>query len=310
MKKKVRRFIVGGLVLLLAAAGLVVYRVDALARAGVETGAGRALGTRTTLDSASIGIVSGRSELAGFQVGNPPGFGDGHFLKLDQAAVELSLAALLDDVVQVPAIALGGIDLNLERGLTGSNYDAIIANLRGFESGGGPREGKRFVVREIVVRDVKVHVKLLPGLGGALTQVTVPIPELRLRDVGSDSSGGVILAQVTGALVQAILAATIENGGGLLPQDLLQDLGRAVGGVDSLKTVGATLAVTVDGVLKDVTRDVGAAAAAAVDSAVKNVGQNVQQATQGLEDAAKKTMDDAARDLGGLFRKEDPKRRN
>jgi hypothetical protein len=238
--------------------------IDAIAKAGIEKGATYALGVETSLGSADVGVFSGTFEMSGLLIDNPAGFEDSpHFLKLDNGKVDVSLGSLQQDVVQVPLFAIDGVDVQLISSGGKSNYGVILDNLSRFESKEeAPKEeappeegGKKFVIREIVIRNVHVHADLLP-IGGKLTRVHVPIDEIRLQDVGTGSDQGVSIADLSGILVKAILKAAVEKGGDL-PKEIAGELNK---GLKALKGLG-----------EDAVEGVGKAGKAVIDEAGKAI---------------------------------------
>ena len=258
----------GGLLVLLAVAGVVVFvSIDAIAKAAIERGSTYALGVQTTLGSADIGIFSGEFRMKDLDVANPEGFTSDSFFTLGEGFVAVSLGSLRQDTVELPTLALSGVQMNLEKKGGSSNFGVITDNLKRFESGdtgqpGDPAEpGKNFVIREIVITDINVTVDLLP-LGGMLKRIEVPIDEVRLTDVGND---GLTTAEMTALVIKAIMAAVVENAGDL-PADLVNDLGGALGNLVSLKDLGITQTVDIKE-LKEA-QDV----AKSVDDAIKSLG--------------------------------------
>jgi hypothetical protein len=284
--KHVKRLIVAAIVVVVLVVVGAVLGIDRLARTGVEAGSTYALGVPTTLNKADIGIVSGRSELSGLTIANPKGFDADHLLTLNEGALDVSVGSLTKDTVEIPEFSLTGIDVNLESKATGSNYKVILENLGRFESGKdaqtGQQEGKKFIIREIIIKNVKVHVNLSP-LGGSLLKVTVPIDELRLRNVSGESDKGIVLAQLADTLIKAILTATIERGQGIVPGDMLNELGSGLKNLTSLADGGTTLSVAVDGKLKEVGEE--------LNKAAKQLGattKDAERALKGVGDLLKK----------------------
>ncbi len=67
-------------------------------------------------------------ELAGLQLSNAPGFGDEPFASVGEAAVRVKLAPLLDKELEVDAITLKGLQLNLAKAKDGrTNWDDLAA---------------------------------------------------------------------------------------------------------------------------------------------------------------------------------------
>lgn len=223
MKKLIKLVLV--LVILLIAAGVGVYfYLDTITKTAIEKGSTFALGVNTTLDSASLKVLSGQLVMGGLNVANPQGYDTNHFLNMKNGDVAVSLGSLTKDVVEVPHIRLTDIDLNLEKKNGKANYQVILDNLKGSETSPPPdkstEEGKRFIVNELSIKSINVH---LVGIGPMGT-INVPIDAIELNNVGSDTGKGVLLKDLSGVIVKAIFAAIVENGGGLIPADIAGEL--------------------------------------------------------------------------------------
>ena len=266
-------------VVLVAIVAIAFMSIDSIAKTAIERGSTYALGVQTTLASADIGILSGEFAMFGLDVANPEGFESDHFLQLGEGFLAVSLGSLREDTVEVPTLALTGIDINLEKRGGKANYKIIADNLKRFESGdtaddGGQADagkpGKRFVIHEIIIRDVNVTVDLVPA-GGALTRLEVPIDEIRMTDVGSESMTS---AELTNRVIKMILAAIVKNGAHL-PADLVNDLGGALAQLGDLDNITVT------------------ETARTVVKVVEGLGEG--------GDEVGKTIGDAIEGLGGLF---------
>lgn len=278
--KKLAKLVAVLLVLLgVAVLGIFVY-IDSIAKAAIERGSTYALGVETTLRWADVGILSGEFAMGGLKIDNPDGFDGDHFLQLERADVEVSLASLRQDTVELPLLVLSGVDMKLQRTLAGANYQVILDNLKRFESnqskdpGLSDESGRTFVIREVLISDVNVEVDLLP-IGGQLNRVKVAIDEIRLINVGSE---GVSMSQLTNVIIQAILAAVVQNAADL-PIDLITDLGGGLAGLtglglDATFKVGGEVTALVGDVLGEVTKAVGGAG--------EDVGKEIGKALEGL----------------------------
>jgi hypothetical protein len=282
------------LVLIVIIAVVVAFaRIDQLAKAGVETGATYALGVDTTLNKMDVGVLSGSVEMDALNVSNPSGFTSPHFFRLNDGKVAVSLGTLMEEKVVLPELKLHGVSMNLERKGNRSNYQVILDNLKRFESSEKAppkesKEGKKFVIDKVSIKDVDVQVDLLP-VGGELTRVPVKIEEIELQNVGSDSADGVMLADLTGILVEAILKAVVEKSGDLLPADMARELRS---GLSQLEGLGATSMQVVG----DVTT--------MVDGQVKQVGELGQHAAKQLQKSGKeltKQTDEVSKTLEGTL---------
>ncbi len=299
--KRVLKFGFVLLLVLVIAVFAVFFWMNELAKSGIEQGATYALGVDTTLDEAKIGVFSGQFGLAGMHVANPPDFNAASFLQLNRGDVAVTLGSLMGDKVEVPYLKLSGIELTLEHDGQRANYDVILEHLKSVGGDAGPDSeptepqpddtgsGKKYVIYEVVINDVTVngHFKIV---GDKTTDVSFKIPEIRLTEVGSDSEGGVLLSQVSGTLLQAVLEAVVRQGGDVLP-DLI--LGNLDAGLQDLGKLGDQMVTE-------------------AEKTIDRVGQEAERFGGEVEKEVEKTLDDAGKQLekgigdllGGLGSKE------
>ncbi len=262
----------GALVVVLVVIVVIVFiSIDSIAKAAIERGSTYALGVQTTLASADIGILSGEFAMSGLEVANPEGFESDHFLQLGEGFLAVSLGSLREDTVEVPTLALTGIDINLEKRGGKANYKIITDNLKRFESEDPGDEGaqadagepgKRFVVHEIIIRDVNVKVDI------GLTRMEVPIEEVRMTEIGSES---MTTAELTNRVVKMILAAIVKNGG-QLPADLVNELGGALAELGDIGNMTVTESVQAVGKIAEGLGDGGDEVGKALGEAVEGLG--------------------------------------
>lgn len=302
------------LVVVLGGVALFSY-VDKLAKSGIEKGGTYALGVPTTLGSADVGILGGTFSMSDLKVANVTGYPGPHFLSLGDASVAVSLSTLRESTVVLPKFSLDSIDVRLEKKDGAANYNVILDNLKKVSGGGGDKpapqpapsgEEKKFIINDLSITKVVVHVDVL-GSGGApaalgeaigvLTKVTIPIDEIKLQNVGKTGEGvagsGVTISQLTNIIVQAVLAAAVENGGGLIPADIMGDLQGKLNALGDLSKLDLKVLGDAKGTVQDLTKT--------ADDVKKKV-----------EDAAKegeKMVDDAKKALEGLIpKKKDEKK--
>lgn len=259
--------------------------VDRVAKSAIENGGTYALGVETTLDEADVSLLGGRFALSELEVANPPGFTSPQFLRLGSGKLEVSLSSLNSDRVEIPSLVLDGLTLSLERKDGQANYDAILKSLERFGSGDGgkaPKEPdtgpqKSYVIREVVLNDIRAEVQLLP-VGGELTKTTVTIPTIRLKNVGDD---GQSMSELFAAILDGVLRAVIESGADTLPKELLKDLKKKL-------------------------PDLGKEAQAfqrELEKSLGDLGEKAGELGKDLGEKAGKALDDAKKGLDGLFEK-------
>lgn len=269
--KLMLRIGIGVIVILLVAVLVGVLLIDGIARRAVEQNSSQALGVSTNLDHASVGIRAQRFSMSGLNIGNPDGFDTPHFLLLDDGHVDVALGTLRKETVELPTLYLEGININLEQKEGRSNYRVILDHMEKVrEETPSDPEGKKFIVRRLVIRDVKVHVDLLP-VGGSLTRLDMPIDEIVLTDVGTETERGVVLRELSGVIIQSLFLAILDRGGDILPDDLLNDLGGALASVGEFANFKLEVAGETLGEIGKGTRDV-----------LEGIGEGVGEGLRGL----------------------------
>lgn len=282
MRKLLKLVVVLAALLVVAAVLLVVF-VDRAAKKAIEESGTYALGTETTLESADIGLTSGRVQLDDLAVANPKGFEREHFLRIGQVQVAMPFQRVLDARIELDRLEISGLEVALERREGKTNYDTILDNLsRLSKKDGKPKEptegGKQIVLREIVLRDLTAHVDLLP-VGGELTRTTIRVPEVRLENVGNDMT----IAEAIGVVVRACIQAVIEGGATQIPGELLKDLTK------KLPAVGDVVVKVSEG----------------VQATVETVAREAGKVLEGAANEAGKLLEDAAKGVEGVFKKKD-----
>ena len=252
--KKIIKSIAALLVLLVVLVFAVFVYIDTIAKTAIQSGAQYALGVDVTLGSADVGLLSGEFAMQDLKIANPDGFESPHFLHLENGNAQITLSSLSENTVVLPTLTLTGIDMHLEKKGDKSNYDVIFENLSRFNSEDKPQdeaEGKKFIIREVLLKDIVVHVEVELLLSGE-TKLDLPIDEIRLENVGSDSDGGVLLSELTSVLMKQLMLEIVKRGGGLIPADMLDELGQGLSQLDSIAEVGIDVDEGVGDVLKDV----------------------------------------------------------
>ena len=223
--------ILGGLVLLLVIALFVVgFFIDGIAKTAIETAGTEALGVPTRVGSCHLGLLRGTFKLEDLTIDNPEGFGDDPFLTLGEGKVAVSPGSLREPVVELPELTLDRVGLSMVQHLKGSNYGTILDNLKRYQGTSSSEEGEgtRYIIRTLRLTDVNVRVVPEPKLG--LAAMDLPIGTIELKDVGSESDKGVLLADLAGIVIQAILGKASSTG--KLPSVIQGALG---GQLDGLK---------------------------------------------------------------------------
>ena len=230
MLKSLAAIAVAAVVLLVGAFLL----LDRIAASAIESGAEVATGLPTSVEGASLRPLAGRFGIRGLEISNPSGFDSPRFFAMTDLEVVLPLAALMDDPIRIPSISIDGVELTLERKGITTNVSSI---LRSLEDSGASQEssGPRLVIEELIIRNVRADLRLLPG--GKPNAISIDIPEIRLRNVGGDS--GAEIADVV-RLIIGHTVRVVSSRRDLVPGDLRAQLQRGFS-VSTSGTLGDAL---------------------------------------------------------------------
>ncbi|MBI1368112.1 MAG: hypothetical protein GC162_05600 [Planctomycetes bacterium] len=307
MKKVVKillGLIVVVIVLVIAAVGIAAWKMDAIAKRGLEAGGTYALGVNTTVDSVSISLLSGTVGVKDMVVANPTGFNSKELMDFKDFSIAVETGSLFKDVIVVPSIELDDLTMNIEQAGGKTNVSVIADNLKKLGSGTAdapPAEGgssKKVKVGSFILKNITANVQVLP-IGGQASTVKVVVPELKLDNVSSDE--GVPMAEVIKRVWPAILAAIVSKAGGLIPDDLLKDLqGDVMGLAQNLGGEAGKLMGQVGGPLGDQLKDLSGKLGGDVGKTVNDTLGKVLggDKKEGDTGGATKAVDDATKKLG------------
>lgn len=284
--KKIKKLVVVFavlVVLVVAVAFAGLFYVNDLVKVAVEKGGTYATGAKTTLASADIRPFAGSASLNSMQIANPDGFSAGPFFDLGSGGAAVSLASLRQPVVELERVEAQAIRVTLERKAGKTNYGVILDNVKklGGSGGGATPAGssggdKKFIIKDLDIRDVRVTVDML-DVGVPLGSIVVPIDRIHLQNIGS-ASQGLPMADIAGIVVRAVLGAAAENGKGIIPSDILGDLQGQLAILGSLDALGIKAEAVVGKALEDAASKAQNEITKAADGAIKNVGDKAEKA--------------------------------
>ena len=188
-----KKILIGlGVLVVIAAVGIFVFlgNLNDIVRAAVEKVGSDMTQTNVVLNEVDIELTSGKGALRGFRVTNPSGFSDDDAFKFDEVSVSIDLSSVRSDPVIIKEVIITGPEVVYEFGDDGvSNLDRLNKNVQS-KSGGGEKssgggDSPNIVIESLVLQGGKVAV-VAPLLNEKLS---VPLPTIRLKDIGKDGKG-------------------------------------------------------------------------------------------------------------------------
>jgi len=222
--------IVGALVLVLVIAVVaLIFSLDSGIEKAVEEGGSYALKVPVELDGVSVSLTGGKASLKGLTVANPKGFETDRAIYLGEAALEIKLASVTGDVIEIPEIRVIKPELTVEGSMKGSNISKLMENLdetlKEFSSGekpaGKPAEEKpagaelKYRIGRVLIEDatLKLSATFMKGRAGSAT-----IPKIEIKPGDKPMT----MAQLMKTVIGNIMKEGAKNPG---------QVGKLLGGV-------------------------------------------------------------------------------
>ena len=183
---RIRNVVLIGLAVAVLAAGGGLWWLyasrDALVKRAIEHFGPEITGVSVTVRRVKLEPAEGKGSIAGLEVGNPAGYKTPRSVTLGEMRLAIDFGTLTSDVVHLKELVIDAPAITYERGPGGDNLGVIQKNLG---AGGGAKKksdapGRKFVIDELRITNAKAHFS---------DTVTLPMPDLHLRDVGKKSNG-------------------------------------------------------------------------------------------------------------------------
>lgn len=261
MKKKIILGLgIGILVLLVVAILLVGVFLGGIVKVGMETIGPKITQTSLTVSSVNISLLSGSAGVNGLVLGNPDGYKAPQAISVGKASVSLAPGSLLSDKIVIRSIEVRDAEITFEGNPFGANnLTKIMANVNSLTPAadqaatntpaaaapGAKKPAKKLEVDDFVISGAKVHASLsgIPGL--SKQEISLPLPDIHLTDLGKGTDGITaadltqkVLSAITTGTISALASSVTDLGKNLTgaAADAAQSAGKAAGaGVDSVK---------------------------------------------------------------------------
>jgi len=222
--KKIFWGLVIALVVLVVAAAIVAgLFLDKIVKAGIETIGPNITGVSVTVDAVHLSLLTGSAKIDGLVIGNPKGYDSPQAISVGVTAIGVNPASVLTKKIVVRSIEVRNPEVTFEGSpFSGNNLTKIRDNVSGapaptasqIPSTNQPAQiaasqaGRKYEVDDFLISGAKVYVKLT-GVGVAVREMTLPLPEIHLTDLGKGGDG-ITATELTKRALDALTAATIK----------------------------------------------------------------------------------------------------
>lgn len=230
MKKFLSVVVIVGILIVLVGAivGFVLFsKKDELARRATERALTFVLQTECKVGGAALDVRAGTIEFTDISIANPPGYDSSHAMKFGLVRVEADIASFRTNEPTVRLVRITESDIILDRKVSSSNLQDLMANAGRFSSQEKKESEKAMKIEKVLVEGTTVRVAL--PLSGGRT-IGVGVPDIEMNDIGGQKDK-VTPAEALQEFLGRILAAIGSAGSGILPNDLLSGIGDSLKGL-------------------------------------------------------------------------------
>lgn len=229
---------------------LASFFLGSIVKKGVERAGPSITQSEVKLDGATLAPFSGKGQLKGLVVGNPPGFKSPNAIQVGAIDVAVEPKSLFADKAIVHSLTVTAPEVTLEGTLQGNNLSKLLDNIRSASSSssksGGANKSSDAASRKIQIDDLllsggKINLKIdLLGTRSA----TVPLPEIHLTQLGQGPEG-ITVGELSEKLLRVILESATKAAAGQLTS-----LGKNIG--DAAQALGTGSVQQIESVTKSI----------------------------------------------------------
>src|SRR5439155_4052972 len=196
-------------VLLVVVAAIVVYlNLNRIVRKTVAEQTTASTNLTTTLGGANLSLFGGSLSLKDMEIASPQGYAAPKMFTLDGVTVDVSYGQLRQDPVHVQTIDIKGPKLVLEQKDQKFNIQAAMDQMPKREPS---QKEMKVIIDKLTVSSPIVVVR--PGIPGMQDEITVPIPDIALQNIGTGegNQNGAALKDVVMQVVNTMSAKASET---------------------------------------------------------------------------------------------------
>ena len=212
-----RRILLAVVLLIVIALVALYFNLNRIVKREVQSQATTSLNLQTTLNSARLSLFGGKLNLNELQIASPPGFSAPHLLELGDANLAVKYGQLRQDPVHVESITLNKPTLVIEQSNGTLNFKKAMDLMPPSDSS-AEKNSTKLIIDELKVQDAQVVIH--PNLPGIASEITVPVPSITMKNVGTGegAQNGAAIKDVVMQVVSALAGSASDSGA--IPEQL------------------------------------------------------------------------------------------
>lgn len=215
--------------------------------------------TELHVEDVGVSIFSAEAQIKQFFLGNPAGFKTPSAMKVSSVLVNIDEKSLSGNTIVVDRIEVITPEITYEKIGKNDNFNTILKNITKTSDAEKPSKqepekegaGKKLIIRNFIVKQGKVNLDLsVYGMGDK--QVSVPLPDIHLKDIGKKKNGAspaeafkevfaALYGTITSPAVTDVLNKQLTSIGvnlDSLGEDAIKKLGDTMGKEEGLNDIG------------------------------------------------------------------------
>ena len=256
-----KKVLIAGVVIIVVIVGIIFLTLSNLGpivKKAVNTVGPNITKTDVIVADVSVSLLSGEAKVKDFFLGNPKGFKSAEAMRVGSVYVDIDESSITKNPIIINKIEIIAPEITYEKIKGSDNFQALLKNVQSSanaekkaQSKPESKEGeaKKIVINNVIVKDGKVNLTMA-ALGGK--EVTAPLPDIHLKDIGKEKQGATpaeafekIFASLYGNITADSVTAILNDG--LKQMGAIQDLGE-----ENLKTGGETAQKILESSSKDI----------------------------------------------------------
>lgn len=189
-----------------------LQNLDEIIKRTIESVGTQTTQTQVTLQKVNLSLRSGRGELHSLQVNNPKGYDSEYAFLMDEIALQVDPASLLDDVVVIKEIKIDGAKLIAHhKGLKDLNLTTLAQNVKSAAPATSdntdqpPADPKVKTDVRLMVEKITLVNNQLQLISEKLGAQTLTLPTIDLANIG-DKQTGLAPHELAKAIMKPLLA--------------------------------------------------------------------------------------------------------
>ena len=216
-----KKFIVTGICVVIIVLAVIFFNLGLIIKTAVNAYGPDVTKTVMCVDDAKVSVLTGQARFTDFMIGNPEGFTAPRAIHVGSVFVDVDETSITKDTIIIDRIEVNKPEITYEIKGNTDNINTLIHNIKKTKSTGKPAEkketekksGKKVVIRDLILRDVKV-IMAVPGLKGET--ISTSISEIHFKNIGQKENG-VLLPEV-------LLRVLTELYGQIISPDVISEL--------------------------------------------------------------------------------------